>query len=82
MQPREIALLVYASCLALTVACGGAAFWLAIIHDKFAEPLFNTLLGLFSFGTGAIFGLIGSYMLNVHQSVSAVSRATSKKAEG
>jgi hypothetical protein len=60
MQQSTVGLIIFFSCLTLTIACGGAAFKLAMYHPKLIEPLFNTLLGLFAFGAGAIIGLIGS----------------------
>jgi hypothetical protein len=43
----------------LTVGCGAALLWLGFGNDRFAEQLFNTLLGLFAFGTGGVMTLIG-----------------------
>lgn len=49
--------------LALTLFCGVLATVIAIISPEHASPfvdrLFNTFLGLFSFGAGTIFGLLG-----------------------
>jgi hypothetical protein len=63
MRAHILAFFVFSSGLALTLACGAVAFWLALQNPKFAEPLFNTFLGLFAFGAGAIMGLIGGQTL-------------------
>ena len=49
--------------LGLTIGCGIGAFvvWLLdpFVESSLTDTLFNALLGLFTFGAGAIVGLIG-----------------------
>ncbi|WP_143024109.1 hypothetical protein [Maricaulis salignorans] len=49
--------------LLVSLSCGAGAFAIAILaiflDSPFFEPLFNAAAGLFTFGVGAIFGLIG-----------------------
>lgn len=59
--------LVFISVVVLTTVCGASAVVIAVVSNEPAPPyldrLFNTFLGLFSVGAGAILGLLGGKSL-------------------
>jgi hypothetical protein len=57
-QPRDPRIPFFSG-LFLTLVCGAIVLWFGLQNPKFAEQLFNTMLGLFAFGAGALMTLIG-----------------------
>lgn len=54
---------IFLTVVSLSVFCGISAFAVAVVAVSFSspffEPLFDGLMALFTFGVGAVFGLIG-----------------------
>ena len=52
----------------LSLSCAVIAIFIAVIsvylESAFFEPLFNASLSLFTFGCGAVFGLVGSLFVS------------------
>lgn len=64
---KPAVLLVLAIVFALTVLCGSGAWYLALGHGQNMTneqlTLFNNAIALFSFGMGALVGLVGGMRL-------------------
>jgi hypothetical protein len=54
--------LIFVAVIAFTLLCGTLTVWIAMISPDPAPPFldraFNTCIGLFTLGVGAIFGLL------------------------
>jgi hypothetical protein len=64
---KSMAIIVIVIVFSLTAICGGAAFYIAIWHEHnltgHQSNLFNTAIAMFSFGMGALVGLVGGMRL-------------------
>ena len=64
---RSVIIIILIIVFSLTTICGVAAFYIALWHANdltgHQSNLFNTAIAMFSFGMGALVGLVGGLRL-------------------